>query len=106
MARTSFSELVDRLGLSDEEALQAFDIDALSAVSGALDHRPELPILDTLTAEAAERMGVPALQRWLRAAGGSGRPIELLLAHDFGAFETALGELIEHGLILRGGSAA
>ena len=36
---------------------------------------------------------------WLRA--NDERPLKLLLAHDFGGFEDALGELAERGFILR-----
>lgn len=103
MARTSFSELVDRLGLTDDEALAAFELDPLTAISGDLDHRPELPILADLTANAEDRVGLPLLRRWLRASGPSGRPIELLLRHDFAAFEDALADLIDRGLVLRSG---
>jgi hypothetical protein len=41
------------------------------------------------------------LRRWLRAAGRFGRPIDLLLAQDFGAFEDALEDLRERGFVVR-----
>jgi hypothetical protein len=91
---------MDRLGLTDDEALAVFDVDPLSMISGDLAHRPELEILLTLTAAAAERVGEPLLRRWLRARGAGGRPVELLLAGDFAAFEDALADLVEHGLVL------
>jgi hypothetical protein len=103
VARTSFSELVERLGLTDDEALAVFDVDPLSAISGRLEHLPELPILGSLTAAAVEQVGQAVLKRWLRAAGPGGRPIDLLLQRDFQAFELALEGLIERGLVLRGG---
>ena len=43
------------------------------------------------------------LRRWLRAAGPDGRPLDLLLARDFGGFENALGTLAERGFVIRGG---
>jgi hypothetical protein len=81
------------------------DADPLEVVGGELDHRPELPILLDLLAEAEERAGAPVLRRWVRAAGPSGRPLDLLLARDFAAFEDALGTLAERGFVLRGGGA-
>jgi hypothetical protein len=60
-----------------------------------------LPILLTLTEEAAERAGPAVLKRWVRAAGRHGRPIDLLLAQDFGAFEDALDNLREQGFVVR-----
>ena len=41
--------LVARLALSDEEVLAIFDLDALGAIAGEVEHRPELEILDALT---------------------------------------------------------
>jgi hypothetical protein len=82
--------------------LTALDADPLTLLSGQLDHRPELPILLDLLAEAEERAGPAVLRRWLRAAGPAGRPIELLTARDFGAFEDALATLAERGFVLRG----
>ena len=42
--------LVARLELSDEEALAIFELDALGAIAGEVGHRPEVEILDVLTA--------------------------------------------------------
>jgi hypothetical protein len=91
------------LGLSDEELLTILDEDPLAVITGDLDHRPELPILLDLLAEAEERAGPAVLRRWVRAAGPAGRPLDLLLARDFGAFEDALATLAERGFVLRGG---
>ena len=70
-------------------------------ITGDLEHKPELSILLDLLAEAEERAGAAVLRRWVRASGPSGRPLDLLLARDFGAFEDALGVLAERGFILR-----
>ena len=67
------------------------DEDPLTVLTGELDHKPELPILLDLLAEAEERAGAPVLRRWVRAQGPSGRPLDLLLARDFGGFETRSG---------------
>jgi hypothetical protein len=92
--RQPFSDLVERLALSDEEALEIFQLDALGAIAGEVAHRPEVEILDALTIEAAERLGDGVLSRWVRAGPPAGRPLDLLLAGDFGAFEDALGRRI------------
>jgi hypothetical protein len=73
-------------------------------LAGELDHKPELPILLDLLADAEERAGAPVLRRWVRAAGPSGRPLDQLLARDFGAFEDALSTLAERGFVLRSGA--
>jgi hypothetical protein len=92
---------MDLLGLSDEELCQALDADPLTLLSGQLDHRPELPILLDLLAEAEEHAGAPVLRRWVRATGPTGRPIDHLLARDFAAFENDLATLARRGFILR-----
>jgi len=77
-----------RLGLTDDELLQTLAVDPLTLITGDdLPHRPELPLLLSLTEEHE-----PSLLRiWVRNG-----PIEHLLARDFGAFEDdvdALGRL-------------
>jgi hypothetical protein len=99
----SAARLQDLLGLGEDELLTILDADPLAVVSGDLDHRPELPILLDLLADAEEQAGAPVLQRWVRREGPAGRPMELLLARDFGAFEDALATLAERGFVLRGG---
>jgi hypothetical protein len=91
------------LGLSEEELCAVLDADPLTLLSGQLEHRPELPILLELLAEAEERAGAPVLRRWVRASGPHGKPLDLLLARDFAGFEDALGDLGERGFVLRGG---
>jgi hypothetical protein len=99
------ARLMELLGLSDEELCQVLAIDPLSLLSGQLEHASELPILLALLEEPEQRAGAPMLRRWIRAAGLSGRPIDALLARDFGAFEDAVGELAERGFVLRGGGS-
>jgi len=87
---TALRAVVERLGLSDDEALAIFEIDALAAIAGEVGHRPEVEILDALTAEASAALGQPVLARWLRAGTAAQRPLDLLLAGEFTAFEEAL----------------
>jgi hypothetical protein len=98
---TAAAVLAERFGLSDDELLAVLDADPLSVVGGALDHRPEVPILLALT----EDLDAAVLRRWLRATGPKGRPLDLLLARDFPAFEDAVDDLRGRGLVLRGGGA-
>ncbi|HTP22580.1 MAG TPA: hypothetical protein VMJ65_23425 [Solirubrobacteraceae bacterium] len=98
------ARLMELLGLSEEELCQVLDVDPLTLLSGQLDHRGELPILLDLLGDASERAGAPVLRRWVRATGPAGRPIDALTRRDFGAFETALGELERRGFVLKSGS--
>jgi hypothetical protein len=97
--------LMELLGLSDDELCETLGVDPLTLLSGQLDHRPELPILLSLLDEASERVAPAALQRWVRATGPAGRPIDALTRRDFGAFEDALAELSRRGFVIRGGGA-
>jgi hypothetical protein len=94
---------MERLGLSDDELCSILDVDPLTVITGELDHKPELPILLTLTEEAAERVGEPVLRRWARANGPTGRPVDHLLQRNFAAFEDDLQALADRGFVLRGG---
>ena len=93
--------LMQRLGLSDEELCAVLDADPLTVIAGDLGHRPEVGILLALTAEAEERAGPAVLRRWVRAGPPGTRPLDRLLARDFGAFEDALADLAERGFVLR-----
>ncbi len=97
------ARLMQLLGLSEEELCQVLDADALTLLSGQLEHRAELPILLTLLNETAGSVGERVLPRWARSVGPAGRPIDLLLARDFAAFEDALVTLAQRGFVLRGG---
>jgi hypothetical protein len=94
---------MEMLGLSEEELCTVLDADPLTLLSGQLEHRPELPILLDLLADAEERAGAAVLRRWVRASGRHGRPADLLLERDFTRFEDALADLAERGFVLRGG---
>jgi hypothetical protein len=94
---------MELLGLTEDELCATLAVDPLALLSGQLDHRPELPILLDLLAEAEQRAGPAVLRRWVRAQGPRGRPLELLVARDFAAFEDALAELAARGFVLRGG---
>jgi hypothetical protein len=100
MARDA-ARLMDLLGLSEDELCAVLAVDPLTLLSGQLDHRPELPILHDLLAEAEENAGAPVLRRWLRVNGPAGRPLDALLARDFGRFEDQLAELSRRGFVLR-----
>ena len=82
--------LASRLGLSDDELLAIFELDPLAAIGGELAYRPEIEILDGLTAEAAELAGEGSLARWVRSSAESPTPIALLERGDWLAFEDAL----------------
>jgi hypothetical protein len=94
---------MDLLGLSDDELCTVLDSDALTLMSGQLEYSGELRILLDLLGDARERVSPEALRSWVRTAGGSDgrRPIELLLARDFAAFEDALDQLASRGFVVR-----
>lgn len=96
-------QLMELLGLSEDELCRTLDVDPLTLLSGQLEHRGELPILLDLLAEARERAGATVLRRWVRASGPHGRPIDMLTERDFASFEDALADLAERGFVLRGG---
>lgn len=97
------AQLMELLGLSEDELCAVLRVNPLTLLSGQVDHRPELPILLDLLAEARERAGAPVLRRWVRAPGPAGRPLDHLLGADFAAFEDALATLAQRGFVLRGG---
>jgi hypothetical protein len=93
-------ELMQRLGLSDDELCEILAVDPISVITGELDHRPELGILLVLTKEALERVGHGTLRSWLRRRGPNGVPVEHLRARDFAAFEDDLALRAERGFVL------
>ena len=95
-------DLMERLGLSDDELCEVLAVDPLAVLTGELAHRPELGILLDLTAEAAQQVGDGVLRRWLRRRGPNGVPLEHLRARDFAAFEDDLDVLAQRGFVLGG----
>ena len=95
------AHLQELLGLSDEELIRTLDASALELLSGELEHRPELPILLDLLADAEERTSPQTLRRWVRASGPHGRPIDHLTQRDFARFEEALDDLARRGFVIR-----
>jgi hypothetical protein len=97
------ADLMERLGLSDDELCEVLAADPLAVLTGDLAHRPELQILLDLTAEAAEQVGPGVLRSWLRRRGPGGIPFEHLRTRDFAAFEDDLEVLARRGFVLGGG---
>jgi hypothetical protein len=96
-------ELMQRLGLSDDELCEVLAVDPIAVITGELDHRPELQILLDLTADAKQQVGDATLRRWLRRKGPAGVPVEHLTKRDFAAFEDALQMLATRGFVIGGG---
>jgi hypothetical protein len=67
-------------------------------ITGADDARPEVALLLTLLQEAQESVSADTLRRWVRL--NDERALKLLIAQDFAAFEDALAELRERGLVI------
>jgi hypothetical protein len=97
------ADLMERLGLSDDELCEVLAADPLAVLTGDLAHRPELQILLDLTAEAADQVGPGVLRSWLRRRGPGGIPFEHLRTRDFAAFEDDLEVLARRGFVLGGG---
>jgi hypothetical protein len=100
------ARLLELLGLTEDELCTVLGVDPLTLLSGQLEHRPELPILLELLADAEQAAGPALLRRWVRATGPAGRPIDALTGRDFGAFEDALAALADRGFVLRGGGGS
>jgi hypothetical protein len=96
----SAARLQTLLGLEDEELLRILGSDAISVITGEEDLRPEVQVLEELLREPADTLGEATLRRWVRTSGPRGRPLDLLLAQDFGGFEDALADLGERGFIV------
>ena len=97
MARTSSSELQRLLGLDDDELLQVLGSTPLDVMTGEEDEREDVRVLLSLTREIAE--AVP-LERWVRAAGPHGRPVDLLTSRDFAGYERAVQAAAERGFVV------
>lgn len=95
-------DLMQRLGLSDDELCEVLAVDPISVITGELAHRPELSILLDLTAEALQQVGQVTLRSWLRRRGPGGIPLEHLRGRDFAAFEDDLDVLARRGFVIGG----
>ncbi|MDX6683339.1 MAG: hypothetical protein QOG94_3378 [Solirubrobacteraceae bacterium] len=102
MRSSAAVDLMERLGLSDDELCEILAADPIAVLTGELAHRPELQILLDITADAAQQVGDGVLRRWLRRRGPTGVPFEHLRARDFGAFEDDLDALAQRGFVLGG----
>ncbi len=98
------AQLMELLGLTEDELCQVLAVDPLALLSGQIQHRRELPVLLRMLEEPAERAGPAVLRRWVRSRGAHGRPLDALLRRDFATFEDALDDLAERGFVLRGGN--
>ena len=100
MSSTAAQVLQNRLGLDDDELCRTLGVSPLELIGGGgeLEHKPELALLLALT----DGLDESVLSRWARTTRRGQRPLELLLARDFGAFEDAVEDLRDRGLIVGG----
>ncbi|MBJ7472303.1 MAG: hypothetical protein JHD16_13435 [Solirubrobacteraceae bacterium] len=90
-----------QLALADDELCDVLGLTPVQLLSGEGDLLPQTAVLDELLRAAGEQVSAEGIQRWLRASGPAGTPLEHLLAHDYGAFETALDTLLSRGFVVR-----
>lgn len=99
VSSTAAQVLQNRLGLDDDELCRTLGVTPLELIGGGeLEHKPELALLLALT----DGLDESVLRRWARTTRRGQRPLSLLLARDFGAFEDAVEDLRERGLIIGG----
>ena len=101
MSASAAARLQHLLGLEDDEILAILGATPLDLISGQEDEREDLRVLMALLNDAEEQAGAATLRRWVRSGPLTRRPIDLLARHDWGAFETALEDLIDRGFTLR-----
>ncbi len=89
------------LGLADDELCDVLGLGPVELLAGDGDLLPQTGVLDALLRDAGEQVHAQAIQRWVRAGGPSGRPLDHLLARDYGAFEDALATLLARGFVVR-----
>lgn len=90
-----------QLGLDDAELCDTLGLTPTELLSGDGDLLPPTQVLDALLREHSELISGDALRRWVRASGPAGRPLDHLLARNYGAFERALETLSERGFVVR-----
>ncbi len=101
MSSSAAGRLQHLLGLDDDEILVILGSSPLELISGQEDEREDLRVLMALLNDAEEQAGAATLRRWVRSGPFMQRPIDLLARHEWGAFETALEDLIDRGFTLR-----
>ncbi len=89
------------LGLADDELCDVLGLSPVQLLAGEGDLLPQTGVLDALLRAALEQIHPQAIQRWVRASGPAGRPLDHLLAHDYPAFEQALEALLDRGFVIR-----
>ncbi len=90
-----------QLGLGDDELCDILGLSPVQLLTGEADLLPQTAVLDELLRAAGEQVSAEGIQRWVRASGPAGTPLEHLLAHDYGAFENALETLLSRGFVVR-----
>lgn len=90
-------DLMERLGLSEDELCRVLGTDPLTILSGQADADPRLRILLDLTGELGELVSAAALRAWVRRQP----QLDHLLGGDFAAFEDDLAALRERGFTIR-----
>ena len=89
------------LGLAEDELCDVLGLSPIELLAGDGDLLPQTGVLDELLRDALTKIHPQALQRWVRASGPAGRPLDHLFAHDYPAFESALETLAERGFVVR-----
>ena len=90
-----------QLGLADDELCDVLGLTPVQLLAGEADLLPQTSVLDELLRATRDLVHEDALRRWLRASGPAGRPLDHLIAHDYGAFELALETLQSRGFVVR-----
>ena len=94
---------MELLGLSEDELCQVLDVDPLSCSPASSITAPSCRSCSTCSTRPPSAPGRRCCGAGSGRPGPAGRPIDALLARDFGAFEDALAELAARGFVLRGG---
>lgn len=90
-----------RLGLADDELCDILGLSPVQLLAGEADLLPQTAVLDELLRSTVEQVSEQGMHGWVRASGPSGRPLDHLLAQDYGAFEDALETLLDRGFVVR-----
>lgn len=90
-----------RLGLDDDELCDILGLSPVQLLAGEADLLPQTAVLDELLRATVEQVSEQGMHGWVRASGPAGRPLDHLLAQDYGAFEDALETLLSRGFVVR-----